>query len=59
MSRILQEICPKICRHFKSANTSNKEGRRIQMDTRMQKLLPDLKRITTTSTNTVIPRPPS
>ena len=39
----------------KSANTSNKEGRRIQVDTRMRKLLPDLKRISTRSTNTTIP----
>ena len=59
ISRILQEICPKICRHFKGANTPNKEGPRIQMDTRMQfKLLPDLKGIST-SANTPIPRPPS
>ena len=58
MSRILQEICPKIRRHFKSANTSNKEGRGIQVDTRMRKLLPDLEGIPTTSTNTLISRPP-
>ena len=57
--RILQEICSKIRRHFKSANTSNKKGRRIQVDTRMRKLLPDLKRISSTSTNTTIPQPPS
>ena len=56
---ILQEIRPKICRHFKSANTSNKKRCRIQMDARMQKLLPDLKRIPTTGTNTMIPRPSS
>ena len=36
-----------------------KNGRGIQMDTRMQKMLPDLKRISTTSTNTPISRPPS
>ena len=59
ISRILQEMCPKIRRHFKSANTSNKEGHGIQMDTRMRKLLPDLKGISTTSTNTSISRPPS
>ena len=59
ISRILQEIHPKICRHFKSANTSNKKRRGIQMDARMRKLLPDLKGIPTTSTNTPIPRPPS
>ena len=58
-SRILQEICPKIRRYFKSANTSNKKGRRIQVDTRMRKMLPNLKRISTTNTNTMIPRPPS
>ena len=59
ISRILQEICSKIRRHFKSANTPNKEGCGIQIDTRMPKLLPDLKRISTTSTNTLISRPPS
>ena len=30
--RLLQKICPQICRHLKSPNTSNKEERRIQMD---------------------------
>ena len=57
ISRILQEICPKIRRHFKGANASIEEGHRIQMDTRMQKLLPDLKVISTTSFNTPIPQP--
>ena len=57
ISRILQEIRPKIRRHFKSANTSKKKRCGIQMDTRMRKLLPDLKGIPTTSTNPLIPRP--
>ena len=59
MSRVLQKMCPKICRHFESTNTPNKEGRKIQVDTRMRKLFPDPKGIPTTSTNTPIPRPPS
>ena len=36
-SRLLQKICSQIHRHLKSTNTSNKEGRRIQVDPRMWK----------------------
>ena len=57
--RILQEICPQICRHFKSSNTLNKKGRRIQMDTRVREMFPDTKGILETGTDTQIPRPPS
>ena len=56
--RLLQKICPQIHRHFKSSDTSNKEGHRIQMGPRMQKLFLDSKGILTTSTNTQIFRPP-
>ena len=54
-----RKFVPRFADIFKSANASNKEGCRIQVDTRMRKLLPDLRRISTTSTNTMIPRPPS
>ena len=54
ISRILQEICPKIRRHFKSANTSNKKRCGIQIDARMQKLLSNLEGIPSASTNTLI-----
>ena len=57
--RILQKICPQICRHFKSSNTLNKKGRRIQMDTRVREMFPDTKGFLTTGTDTQIPRPPS
>ena len=53
--RILQKICPQICRHFKSSNTLNKKGHRIQMDTRVQEMFPDTKGILETGTDTQIP----
>ena len=53
--RILQKICPQIRRHFKSSNTFNKKGRRIQMDTRVQEMFPDTKGILETGTDTQIP----
>ena len=59
LSRILQKICPQICRHFKSSNALNKKGRRIRMDTRVQEMFSDTKGIFETSTDTQIPRPPS
>ena len=31
-SRLLQKICPQMCRYFKSFNTPNKKGHGIQMD---------------------------
>ena len=34
-SRLLQKICPQICRHLKGTNTFNEKGRRIQVDPRM------------------------
>ena len=58
ISRILQENRPKIRRHFKSANTSNKKRRGIQMDTRMRKLFSNSEGIPTTGTNTPLPLPP-
>ena len=58
-SRLLQEIHSKICRYLTSTNTPNQKRHRIQMDTRMRELFPDLERIFTASTNTQIPRPPS
>ena len=57
--RILQEICPQTCRHFKSSNTLNKKGCRIQMDTRVREMLPDTKGILETGTDTQISQPPS
>ena len=57
--RILQKICPQICRHFKSSNTLNKKGRRIQMDTRVREMFPDTKGLLKTGTDTQIPLPPS
>ena len=56
---ILQKICPQICRHFKSPNTLNKKGRRIQMDNRVREMFPDTEGIPETGTDTQIPRPPS
>ena len=53
--RILQRICPKICRHFKSSNTLNKKGCRIQMDTRVREMFQDTKGILETGTDTQIP----
>ena len=38
-------------------NTLNEKRCRIQMDSRMQKLFPDIKRLPTKGTNTQIPRP--
>ena len=58
-SRLLQEIHSKICRYLTSTNTPNQKRCRIQMDTRMRELFPDLERIFTASTNTQIPWPPS
>ena len=57
--RILQKICPQICRHFKSSNTLNEKGCRIQMDTRVREIFSDTKGILETGTDTQIPRPPS
>ena len=54
-----RKICPQICRHFKSSNTLNKKGRRIQMDTRVREMFSDTKGILETGTDTQIPRPPS
>ena len=42
-----------------STNTPNQKRHRIQMDTRMRELFPDLERIFTARTNTQIPQPPS
>ena len=56
---LLQKIRPQICRHFKSSNTPNKKGRRIQMDTRVREMFPDTERILKAGTDTQIPRPPS
>ena len=53
--RLLQKICPQICRHFKSSNTPNEKGRRIQMDTRVREMFPDTERILKTGTDTQIP----
>ena len=58
-SRLLQKICSQFCRHLKSTNIFNQKGRRIQIDTRMRELFPDIERILTASTNTQIPRPSS
>ena len=58
-SRLQQKIRSQIRRHLKSTNTFSKKGCRIQMDTRVWELFPDIERIPAASTNTQRPQPSS